>query len=150
MDIKKILLSLAFIAVFGIYVIYERTNSNSNNNPLPNSNPSALNLPSDNHNQTSAQNITYKNGTYTGSSANAFYGTVQVQAIISGGKLTDIKILNYPQDRQHSIQVSNYSLPQLKTEAIQSQSASVDVISGATATSQAFMQSLSSALSQAS
>lgn len=91
----------------------------------------------------------YKDGTYTGSVANAFYGNVQVAAVISGGKLTDVQLLQAPNDNGHSAQVTRSATPQLKTEAIASQSANVNVISGATQTSQAFIQSLASALSQA-
>ena len=91
----------------------------------------------------------YKNGTFTGQAADAFYGNVQVAAVISGGKLTDVQILQYPSDRGHSAQLSQMALPQLRSEAIAAQSASVQIISGATDTSQAFGQSLQSALSQA-
>jgi len=91
----------------------------------------------------------YTDGTYTGSSVNVYYGNVQVAAVISGGKLTDVKILQYPNDRHESIQRSNYALPQLTQEAITAQSAQVSSISGASATSQGFVESLSSALSKA-
>lgn len=91
----------------------------------------------------------YKNGTYTGSSVNVYYGTVQVAAVISDGKLTNVNILQYPNDRHESLQRSNYALPQLTKEAIAAQSARIDSISGASATSQGFVESLTSALSQA-
>lgn len=91
----------------------------------------------------------YKNGTYTGSVADAFYGNVQVQAIISGGRITDIRFLQYPNDRETSRMINSQAIPLLREEAIQAQSAQVDGVSGATATSQAFVESLQSALSQA-
>jgi len=91
----------------------------------------------------------YKDGTYTGSVADAFYGGVQVAAVISGGRLTDVQILQYPTDRGHSAQIGQQAMPILKSEAIASQSANVDIVSGATQDSQAFEQSLQSALSQA-
>lgn len=91
----------------------------------------------------------YKNGTYTGSVADAFYGNVQVKVIISGGKISDVQFLQYPNDRGHSIELNQYATPILRTEAIQAQSANVDIVSGATDTSYAFQQSLQSALSQA-
>jgi uncharacterized protein with FMN-binding domain len=47
------------------------------------------------------------------------------------------------------VEINGYAIPQLTTEAIQAQSAQVDVVSGATDTSYAFMQSLSDALTQA-
>ena len=91
----------------------------------------------------------YKDGTYSGSSADAYYGNVQVSATISGGKITNIKFLDYPQTHNTSVVINQQAMPYLTQEAIQSQSPNVQIISGATFTSQAFMQSLSSALSQA-
>ncbi|MBU6431120.1 MAG: FMN-binding protein [Patescibacteria group bacterium] len=91
----------------------------------------------------------YKNGEYTGNIADAYYGNIQVKTIISGAKITDVQFLNYPNDRQNSIRINAYAMPILKSEAIKAQSAKVDVVSGATATSGAFQESLASALAQA-
>lgn len=91
----------------------------------------------------------YKNGTYTGNPADAFYGTVQVQVVIQNGWITSVQFLNYPHDRQTSARINSFAMPYLQQEAIQVQNANVDLISGATLTSQAFVMSLRSALSQA-
>ena len=91
----------------------------------------------------------YKDGNYTGQIADAYYGNIQVQAAISGGKVTNVTFLQAPNDRGRSIEINQYADPMLAQEAIAAQSAQVDAVSGATATSQAFVQSLSSALSQA-
>jgi len=91
----------------------------------------------------------YLDGTYTGSGADAYYGTVQVQAVIQGGKLTAVNFLQYPSDRRTSQYINAQAMPQLKSEAISAQSANVSGVSGATDTSQAFIQSLGSALAQA-
>lgn len=91
----------------------------------------------------------YKNGTYTGKSSDALYGYVQVKATISGGKLTTVDFLDYPHDRGNSIMINKDAMPQLQQQAIQAQSAHVDGVSGATDTSQAFIQSLGDALAQA-
>jgi len=91
----------------------------------------------------------YTDGSYIGTSADAYYGTVQVQAVISGGKIVNAVFLNYPQDRSTSRQINSQAMPYLIQEAIAAQSANVDIVSGATDTSQAFQQSLASALSQA-
>ena len=79
----------------------------------------------------------------------AFYGNVQVRAIVQNGRLTDIQFLQYPNDRDTSRYISSQALPLLRQEAIQSQSANVNIISGATQTSEGFMQSLASALAKA-
>ena len=91
----------------------------------------------------------FTDGTYTGSSENAFYGMVQVRATVSGGKLTDVTFLTYPNDRSTSRMINDQAMPILSQEAIAAQSAQVDGVSGATDTSNAFVQSLSTALSSA-
>ena len=91
----------------------------------------------------------YRDGSYTGSVADAFYGNIQVKAIISGGKITDVQFLQYPSDRRQSIEINSQAMPLLKEEAIQAQSANVNGVSGASASSAAFVQSLQSALDQA-
>jgi uncharacterized protein with FMN-binding domain len=91
----------------------------------------------------------YKDGSYTGDPADAYYGTIQVKATVTNGKLTDVTFLQYPNDRQTSIEINTQAMPMLKSEAITAQSGSVDIISGATDSSQAFIQSLTSALNQA-
>jgi uncharacterized protein with FMN-binding domain len=91
----------------------------------------------------------YKDGSYTGKTTDAFYGDFQVKAIVSGGKITDIEFLKFPNDRDTSIEINTQSMPILKQEAIASQNANVDIITGATQSSIAFRESLQSALDQA-
>jgi len=95
---------------------------------------------------TSAQ---FKDGSYTGSVENAYYGNVQVSATIQNGKITTVDFLESPNDNPNSISVNQQAMPYLKQEAIQAQSSSVSIVTGATFTSQAFIQSLASALNQA-
>jgi uncharacterized protein with FMN-binding domain len=91
----------------------------------------------------------YKDGTYAGSVANAYYGNVQVQAVIKNGQITTVNFLQSPNENPNSIYVNQQAMPYLVQEAIQAQSSKVSAITGATFTSQAFMQSLANALSQA-
>lgn len=91
----------------------------------------------------------YKDGVYTGDVTDAFYGNVQVQVTISGGRLINVTFLQYPNDRNTSIEINSQATPLLAQEAIQAQSAQVDGVSGATQTSRAFIQSLQSALDKA-
>ena len=90
-----------------------------------------------------------KDGTFTGNIADASYGDVQVSAKISNGKIVDITFLSYPNDRSTSLQKSKRAMPILISEAISTQSSQVDIVSGATYTSRAFMKSLTSALAKA-
>jgi uncharacterized protein with FMN-binding domain len=92
----------------------------------------------------------YRDGTYTGSEADAQWGFVQIKAVVSQGKITDVQFLEYPADRSRSRYINNIADPELTNEAIAAQSAQVDIITGATDSSEAFMQSLADALSQAS
>lgn len=74
---------------------------------------------------------------------------VQVQAVVQNGKLANVQILQYPNTHSTSIYINQQALPYLVQEALQSQNANVNIVSGATDTSMAFQQSLSSALAQA-
>ncbi|MBI4920397.1 MAG: FMN-binding protein [Devosia nanyangense] len=91
----------------------------------------------------------YKDGTYKGSAANAYYGLVQVQAQVQNGQLVQVKVLQYPSDRRTSRKINARALPVLQREAIQAQGSRIDYVSGATLSSAAFVKSLSNALSQA-
>jgi uncharacterized protein with FMN-binding domain len=93
--------------------------------------------------------VKYKDGTYTGPSVNATYGNVRVQVTVSGGKITDVKFLSHPGGRGTSVSINNMAMPTLIQEAISAQTAQVQAVSGATFTSNAFVQSLQSALTKA-
>ncbi len=91
----------------------------------------------------------YKDGTYTGAETDAYYGWVQVEAVIQNGQIANVQFLEYPQDRRTSVRINSRAVPALQSEALQVQSANVDMISGATLTSRAFIQSLQAALDAA-
>ncbi len=91
----------------------------------------------------------YKNGTYTGPSVDVNWGFVQVQATIQNGKISDVQVVQYPNERRTSLSINSVAVPMLQQEAIQAQSANVDLISGATLTSEGFQESLQTALDQA-
>ena len=88
----------------------------------------------------------YTDGSYTGTPTDAYYGTVQVKAVITNGQLADVQFMQYPSDRSTSRYINSQAMPLLTQEAIQAQNANVSGVSGATFTSQAFQQSLASAL----
>lgn len=92
---------------------------------------------------------TWNDGAYTGESADASWGNVQVQVTIANDRITDISFLTYPNHRNRSVSINNNAMPTLVQEAISAQSSRVDIVSGATDTSEAFIQSLDSALQQA-
>lgn len=90
-----------------------------------------------------------RNGMFTGAAESTEYGPVQVRALISGGKLTNVAVLQVPDRGGYEDQIVQIALPQLKSEALSAQSANIDIVSGATYTSQGYAQSLQSALDQA-
>lgn len=88
-------------------------------------------------------------GTYDGSVVNTRFGTVQVQAVISGGKITDVIAVKLTDADRKSIQISQQVAPMVRSEVLTAQSAKVANISGGTYTTQAYLQSLQSALDAA-
>ncbi|MGD1003123.1 MAG: FMN-binding protein [Minisyncoccia bacterium] len=112
---------------------------------LPTTTPPSGNPPSGSPSASTGQ---YKDGTYTGAVADAFYGNLQAAVTIQGGAITDVTFPQAPSNG-HSGEVAAQALPILKQEAIVAQSANVNIVSGATQDSQAFQQSLASALAQA-
>jgi uncharacterized protein with FMN-binding domain len=90
-----------------------------------------------------------KDGTYTGQDVYTQFGDVQVKVTISGGKITDVQALQLPFDRPRSQEISQYVGQPLHDEVLQAQSAQIDIISGATYTSDAYAQSVQAALDQA-
>jgi uncharacterized protein with FMN-binding domain len=93
--------------------------------------------------------VAYADGTYDGPAVDAYYGIIQIQAIVQGGRLSGIKVLQYPSDRRTSIAINRQALPMLRDEVVAAQSANVDIVSGATLTSEAFIRSIGGALAQA-
>ena len=77
------------------------------------------------------------------------YGTVQVRVTLHGTQITDVTPLQMPVDRQYSAELSQQAAPLLLQEALQAQSAQINLLSGASYTSESYAQSLQSALDKA-
>ena len=87
--------------------------------------------------------------TYTGDAVDTRWGPVQVQITVTGGKVTAAQAVQYPNGNGRDAEINSYALPVLSQEAVQKQSAQIDTVSGATVTSDGYLQSLQSALDQA-
>jgi uncharacterized protein with FMN-binding domain len=74
------------------------------------------------------------------------YGDVQVRVTLSGSRIVDVQALTLPSDRQRSAEISQYAGPLLRQEVLQAQSAQINIVSGASYTSQSYAQSLQGAL----
>jgi uncharacterized protein with FMN-binding domain len=77
------------------------------------------------------------------------FGDVQVRLVMQNGQITDVQALVLPSDRQRSARISDIAGPRLRIEVLDAQSASIDVVSGATYTSKSYAQSVQSALDRA-
>lgn len=91
---------------------------------------------------TTAPSTAYKDGTYTGSGTSR-RGGVNVSVTVSGGTISNVTITSvsteYPVSR----------IASLPAQVVSRQSANVNVISGATYSSQAFQQAVQAALANA-
>jgi uncharacterized protein with FMN-binding domain len=100
---------------------------------------------------TTKPTTTAPSGTRTvqGDAVDTRYGAVQVAVTLSGKSITKITIVQIPQREPRDIEINNYAAPILTQEALQAQSANINMVSGATYTSQGYIQSLQSALDKA-
>ena len=87
--------------------------------------------------------------TYTGSVAQTQWGPVQLQLQVTNGKITEVSVVQYPNGNGKDQEINSYALPILIQETVDAQSADIDMVSGATVTSDGYVQSLQSALDQA-
>src|SRR3954464_10131896 len=87
--------------------------------------------------------------TYTGEAADTRWGPVQVQITVINGKITAAQTTQVPSDNPRDQEINSYAVPVLNQEAVQAQSARIDAVSGATVTSDGYIQSLQSAIDQA-
>jgi uncharacterized protein with FMN-binding domain len=87
--------------------------------------------------------------TYTGDSASTRWGPVQVQISVANGTVTDVSVIDYPSGNGKDQQINARALPVLVRETLAAQSADIDMVSGATVTSEGYLESLQSALDQA-
>jgi uncharacterized protein with FMN-binding domain len=85
----------------------------------------------------------------TGSVIRTAYGPVQVRVTMRGDQLVDVQALQLPSDRSRSARISQEAGPILRTEALRAQSANIDIVSGASYTSEGYARSLQSAIDAA-
>jgi uncharacterized protein with FMN-binding domain len=87
--------------------------------------------------------------TVTGKVAQTRWGPVQVQLTTdASGTITSVEVVQYPSGNREDEQINSYALPRLVQATLDAQSADIDMVSGATVTSEGYLQSLQSALDQ--
>jgi uncharacterized protein with FMN-binding domain len=89
------------------------------------------------------------NGTFKGSTVQTQFGPVQVEIVVHNSKITSANAIKYPSANQRDVLIANYAVPTLNAEAVQTQSAKISMVSGATYTSDGYLQSLQSAIDNA-
>ena len=93
--------------------------------------------------ETSAGDTSYKDGTYEGS-AGGYAGKIKVSVTVSGGKITEIKILSNEEDEEYFIDAKDV-IPDI----IEKQSLDVDNVSGATHSAKGIIKAVGNALENA-
>ena len=98
---------------------------------------------------TTGSGTTGASTTYTGDSVDTRWGPVQVRITVVDGKITASEAIVYPSGNHEDEQINSFALPVLNQEAVAQQSANIDMVSGATVTSEGYLSSLQSAIDQA-
>lgn len=86
---------------------------------------------------------------YTGATAQTRWGPVQVRITVASGRITRVSVVKYPTGNPRDEQINGYALPILIQSTVDAQSATIDMVTGATVTSTGYQQSLQSALDRA-
>lgn len=84
--------------------------------------------------------------TVTGDSIDTRWGPVQVKITVTGGKITSATAVDYPTSNGRDQEINSYAVPTLEQETVAAGNASIDMVSGATYTSEGYISSLQSAL----
>lgn len=88
-------------------------------------------------------------GTFLGASVQTRYGPVQIKITYAAGRVTGVVAVQLPSGRSRDAEINNYAVPILERETLAAQSANINAVSGATYTSDGYVQSLQSALDAA-
>ena len=98
---------------------------------------------------TGSSSGTPADGTYTGDAVTTRYGPVQVEITVSNGQITSSTVTQVPWSNGRDQQINGYAVPILNDEVVRAQGSGIDMVSGATYTSEGYVQSLQSAIDQA-
>ncbi len=90
-----------------------------------------------------------KDGTYDGDAVNFKFGTAQVEIVVSGGVITEVKALQLPTGGGYTKRVTTFFQTQVPSRIVADQGWKISNVGGATYTSRAYSQSLQSAISKA-
>jgi len=88
-------------------------------------------------------------GTYTGQLVDYLYGDIEVAVTIDASHIANVSVVQNDAVGPRSQMIDAEAVPILEQEAVSAQGTNFDVVSGATYTSDAFAQSLQTALQKA-
>jgi uncharacterized protein with FMN-binding domain len=112
----------------------------------------ALSAPTDSTSSSSTpagHHATYRSGTAVGA-AHTDYGDVRLRVTVAHRRIVGIVALQLPDGNPMDLQLSRPAVRTLTREVLQKQSLDVDVVTGATYTSDGYLRSLQSALDRLS
>jgi uncharacterized protein with FMN-binding domain len=137
---RRIVLWLASTVTIVVLLFGYHTSTNDVSAATPPSSTSSAPPPSSSSNSAKS---------YTGTVASTRWGPVQVQIAVSAGKITGVTVLQQPNGNHKDTEINDYALPILVQDTLRGQSADIDMVSGATVTSDGYLQSLQAALDEA-
>ncbi len=139
--------ALTSIGLSGYYTFYKPEQTN-NNSTTSNQNTTQQTTTNTTSNVQTTQNYTLKDGTFTGEVIRTRRGDVQLSITVSGGKITAINPLIYPNEDSESKQINANAIPKYTKEALEKQNSQISLISGATETFNGFTGSLQDAINK--
>ena len=150
---KKIIYAV-LATISGLVLIFSYRTSLDAVQPISSESPTSNSGASSSSGSTSSGTTTttasgMTDGTYIGGAANTPYGPVQVQITVSRGVIAAVEVIDYPDSDRRDQQINQRALPILVSETTRAQSSRIDMVSGATYTSQGYIASLQSAIDQA-
>ena len=87
--------------------------------------------------------------TVTGPAVTTSRGVVQVRITLQDNKITAAEAVRFPNEPGRHREINSRAVPLLNQEAVRAQSADIDAVTGATATSEGYRDSLQAALDEA-
>jgi uncharacterized protein with FMN-binding domain len=88
-------------------------------------------------------------GDYTSDRIQFEWGDLRSRIVVTGGKVTTVQIVSYPDHRSQSLYLIQLADPILTTEVIKTQQAKVNTVSSATNSSIAFQDAIANAMMKA-
>jgi len=90
-----------------------------------------------------------EDGDYESDKVTFEWGDLRTRILVTGGKITTVQIMSYPDHRSQSLYLIQLADPILTSEVIKSQQSKVNVVSSATNTSIAFQDAIAGAIIKA-